>query len=287
MLFCLDDLEPPFGVLGYKATPKMDFKSYEYTHVIVGKVPGYRPGESAGCTVARRQFDCYVRVLKELNLEVVEVDFGVEFPDNVFLEDLAIPCHGIVLLLKPTSSEEELVIKALKKVLEEDLGQTVVEVTDGNAKLAGSDVLFTGHEFFVGISETSNEAGASAVAEAFPEFPCTPIRIPPEVHHLKKYVSVAGPDILCVASCDDTADIVRRMEREANYSYKTLTVPEEEAANCLYVNGTLIHRAIEEIPKSFKIFCERIDFARRSVCFSELASMSTGLTACSLLVRKP
>lgn len=36
----------------------------------------------------------------------------------------------------------------------------------------------SGREFFVGISETSNEAGASAVAEAFPEFPCTPIKVP-------------------------------------------------------------------------------------------------------------
>lgn len=38
-------------------------------------------------------------------------------------------------------------------------------------------IFFLGREFFVGISDTSNEAGASAVAEAFPEFPCTPIKV--------------------------------------------------------------------------------------------------------------
>lgn len=34
-----------------------------------------------------------------------------------------------------------------------------------------------GREFFVGICETSNEAGASVLAETFPEFPCTPIKV--------------------------------------------------------------------------------------------------------------
>lgn len=39
--------------------------------------------------------------------------------------------------------------------------------------------LFTGQEFFVGISEWTNEAGARAVAAAFPEYPCTPIKVKP------------------------------------------------------------------------------------------------------------
>lgn len=34
-----------------------------------------------------------------------------------------------------------------------------------------------GREFFVGISEFTNEAGARAVAAAFPEFPCTPVKV--------------------------------------------------------------------------------------------------------------
>lgn len=33
---------------------------------------------------------------------------------------------------------------ALKEVLQKDLGHDIIEVTDPEAKLAGSDVLFTG-----------------------------------------------------------------------------------------------------------------------------------------------
>ncbi|XP_063837786.1 N(G),N(G)-dimethylarginine dimethylaminohydrolase 1 [Ostrinia nubilalis] len=265
----------------------MDFKMHEYTHAIVGKVtPALRLTDKADLNDARRQFDCYLRLLKELNVEVLELDIGSSFPDNIFLEDVANVCHGIALLPKASSTVEEIKMKAIKKVLSKELGLTVIDVNDPDAKLVGSDVLFTGQEFFVGICETSNEAGASAVAEAFPEFPCTPIKMAKGTRSLKKYITVAGPEILCVGASKEAKEILKRMEREATFSYQTLTVPEDEAANCLYINGTLIHRAIEEIPDSFKVFCEKIDFARRSICFSELAKISTGLSACCLLVRK-
>ncbi|XP_041987944.1 N(G),N(G)-dimethylarginine dimethylaminohydrolase 1 [Aricia agestis] len=264
----------------------MDFKMHEYTHAVVGKVTPLLITDKADSNDARRQYDCYLRLLSELNLELTELATNLFFPDNVILEDLAIVCHGIVLLPKPRSDSEGQLIKAIKRTLKE-LGQTVIEVDDPEAKLVGSDVLFTGREFFVGISESSNEAGASAVAEAFPEFPCTPIKLSKGAKHLKRYITVAGEDVLCVGASKEAQEVLKRMEREANFSYQTLTVPEDEAANCLYVNGTLIHRAIEEIPESFKVFCEKIDFARRSICFSELAKVSTGLSACCLLVRKP
>ncbi|CAH2034704.1 unnamed protein product, partial [Iphiclides podalirius] len=261
---------------------------HEYTHAVVGKVtPALRITDRADLNDARRQYDCYLRLLRELNLEVVEVDFGYTFPDNVLLEDISVVCHGIALLTKPESSMEDEMINILRDVMRKELGQTVIDVTDPDAKLIGSDVIFTGREFFVGLSETSNEAGACAVAEAFPEFPCTPIKMSKGAKHLKKYITVAGTDILCVGASKEAQELLKRMEREATFSYQTLTVPEDDAANCLFVNGTLIHRAIEEIPDSFKVFCEKIDFARRSICFSELAKVSTGLSACCLLTRKP
>ena len=37
--------------------------------------------------------------------------------------------------------------------------------------------VFSGREFFVGLSQFTNEAGARAVAAAFPEYPCAPIKV--------------------------------------------------------------------------------------------------------------
>lgn len=68
-------------------------------------------------------------------------------------------------------------VENTRAILKKELDLALVEIADPKAKLEGGDVLFTGKEFFVGISEFTNEAGARAVANAFPEFPCVPIRV--------------------------------------------------------------------------------------------------------------
>ncbi|KAJ8736972.1 hypothetical protein PYW07_000243 [Mythimna separata] len=266
----------------------MDFKMHQYTHALVGKVtPGSSHGDDIEYEEVRRQHDCYTRLLRELNIEVVEVNLQGSLHEKVSIENMAVICHGIALLPKNSSPVEINNTKILKEILQKDLGQTVIDQVDPEANISCSDILFTGREFFVGISERTNEAGASTVAEAFPEFPCTPVKISKGAKSLKSYITVAGSDILCVSASKEAKELLKRIEREATFTYQTLTVPEDEAANCLYINGTLIHRAIEEIPEAFKVFCEKIDFARRSICFSELAKMPAGLSSCCLLVRKP
>ena len=98
---------------------------------------------------------------------------------------------------------------------------------------------------------------------------------------------MAGPDVICVGAGKAAQEVlkvrgklqfsvwfstsvgtlfylfvsVQRIEREATFSYQTLTVPEDIAANVLYVNGTLIHRSVDEIPESCKVRCSHY------VCF--------------------
>lgn len=64
---------------------------------------------------------------------------------------------------------------------------------------------------------------------------------------------MAGPDLLCVGNGKESQEVLKRIEREATFCYQTLTLPEDLAANVLYLNGTLVHRSIEEIPQSFQV----------------------------------
>lgn len=64
---------------------------------------------------------------------------------------------------------------------------------------------------------------------------------------------MAGPDVLSVSSSNTCQEIVKRMEREASFKYQKITLPEEQAANMLYINGTLVHRSPEEILESYKV----------------------------------
>lgn len=135
----------------------------------------------------------------------------------------------------------------MKRILQKELNLPILEIADRKATLDGSDVLFTGREFFVGLSSRTNEGGARAVASAFPEYPVTPIRVPSggggggRCLHLKSAMSMAGPDILAVGSSPEAQDMLHRIEREATYRYNLITVPDDEAANCLYINGLLLY----------------------------------------------
>ena len=97
---------------------------------------------------------------------------------------------------------------------------------------------------------------------------------------------MAGPDLLCVSNSRESQEILKRIEREAIYTYQTLTLSEEISANVLYINGTLVHRSIEEIPVSSQILQEKIDIPRQILCMSELGKFSTGLSSCCILVRR-
>lgn len=61
---------------------------------------------------------------------------------------------------------------------------------------------------------------------------------------------MAGPDVISVGAGPEAQSILKRMEREATHRYQTLTLPEDRAANGVFINGTLVHRAKEEAPKS-------------------------------------
>lgn len=74
---------------------------------------------------------------------------------------------------------------------------------------------------------------------------------------------MAGPDLICVGSGKEAQEVLKRMEREATFSYQTLTLPEDDAANVLYLNGTLVHRSLDEIPLSFKVSSIQFQFIYR------------------------
>ena len=105
---------------------------------------------------------------------------------SVFTQDLAVVVNGIALMCRPSSYAEgksagqvrQVEVDTMRAVLKKELNQTIVDPPwTNNALLSGSDVLFTGREFFVGLSDHTNMEGALAVASTWPEYPCTPIKV--------------------------------------------------------------------------------------------------------------
>ncbi|XP_043288029.1 N(G),N(G)-dimethylarginine dimethylaminohydrolase 1 [Venturia canescens] len=260
---------------------------HRYTHAVLCRIPlSLRTRGEVDLDEARKQHLALAELLREIGIDVVEMPPDEESPLCPFVDDVAIVCNGTALIARPAEPSRLKEIETIRAVLKKELDIPLVEIADKNARLDGGDVLFTGREFFVGLSQFTNEAGARAVAAAFPEYPCVPIKVA-ESKRLKSLVTMAGPDVMCVGAGKESQEALKRIEREATYSYQTLTVPEDEAANVVYVNGTLIHRSEEEIPNSSKVFAAKVEFPTRPLAFTQLARVSSGLTSCCLLVRRP
>lgn len=267
-------------------------KMHTYTHAVMGITSPVdeenldEDFKDVICEDLRNEVDAFKRVLQELNINVIEIHTRGNYREKLMMEDLAIICHGIAILPKYLSTPAAVINgKLLQKALTQCGLSVITQNQFTKAKLSPSDVLFTGREFFVGLSDYTNEDGASFIAETFPEFPCTPVKMPHSAHSLKKYMTVAGEDILTIDEGEVGQKLLRKIERDATYNYKTLTVPIVEATNCVYANNTLLHKGIEDIgDASFKVFCDKIDFPRRSLKFTELSKLKLEPSSCVLLM---
>ena len=86
--------------------------------------------------------------------------------------------NGIALMCRPLNyASRKPEVDTMRAVLKKELDQVIAEPESTKAVLNGSDVFFTGREFFVGVSKSTNTDGAVAVASTWPEYPCTPVKV--------------------------------------------------------------------------------------------------------------
>ncbi|XP_047230425.1 N(G),N(G)-dimethylarginine dimethylaminohydrolase 1 isoform X1 [Girardinichthys multiradiatus] len=268
-----------------------------YTHAVVRGIPASLAKEAlrtsqaeVDLTRARTEHEAYVGVLrKRLELEVVELPADESLPDCVFVEDAAVVCGETALITRPGAESRRGETEVIKKALK-DLDLNIVEMTDENATLDGGDVLFTGREFFVGLSKRTNQRGAEILADAFKDYAVSTVPVL-EGLHLKSFCSMGGPGLIIIGSSEPAQKALKIMQQMSDHRYDKLTVPDDIAANCIYMNlpnkgHVLLHCTVEEFPESVKVFEKLKDHMLIPVCNSEKVKVDGALTCCSLLISK-
>ncbi|OBS70413.1 hypothetical protein A6R68_01043 [Neotoma lepida] len=91
-------------------------------------------------------------------------------------------------------------VDMMKEALEK-LQLNIVEMKDENATLDGGDVLFTGREFFVGLSKRTNQRGAEILADTFKDYAVSTVPVADSLH-LKSFCSMAGPNLIAIGSSE-------------------------------------------------------------------------------------
>ncbi|XP_029987847.1 N(G),N(G)-dimethylarginine dimethylaminohydrolase 1 isoform X1 [Sphaeramia orbicularis] len=268
-----------------------------YTHAVVRGIPtslvrdALRSSQAdVDLAKAHGEHEAYVEVLRtRLGLEVVELPADETLPDCVFVEDAAVVCGDTALITRPGAESRRGETDAMKAALK-NLNLNIVEMTDENATLDGGDVLFTGREFFVGLSKRTNQRGAEILADAFKDYAVSTVPVL-EGLHLKSFCSMGGPGLIVIGSSEPAQKALKIMQQMSDHRYDKLTVPDDIAANCIYMNlpnkgHVLLHCTAEEFPESVKVFEKLKDHMLIPVSNQEKVKVDGALTCCSVLINK-
>lgn len=80
----------------------------KYTHAIVCRIPqSYRTKCEVDLDEAKKQHEAFVKLLRELGLDVIELPPDEFLPECIFVEDTAIVWNGIVLITRPGSQRSK------------------------------------------------------------------------------------------------------------------------------------------------------------------------------------
>lgn len=123
------------------------------------------------------------------------------------------------------------------------------------------------------------------MAEAFPDYPVTGVSVS-EGLHLKSFMSMAGPDCVAIGVSPSAKDAREVVETEGKFKYQYLEIPDDIGANCLYLNGTLVHVSDKDYPRSHEVFEKfRGVSSRIALSASELNKVDGCFTCCSVLIK--
>jgi len=271
--------------------------AFQYNFAIICRVPNSLKNRSVGSDnypdgvdveKAKQEYETVREVLKNCDINIIELVEDESYPDCCFVDDTAVVIGNTALIARPGHSSRQGEVGEIRKVLKGDLRMNVVEIGNAKATLDGGDVLFTGKEIFVGVGKRTNEAGAQAVAEAFPEYAVSRVNFEKcEALHLKDVFSMAGKNVMAVAPGPDVQAVLQQMQDVANFSYNVMQMDSRLATDMLFVNGHLIHHVRQEMGhKSYGTLDEKILWPRHHVQLTELAKVGGSISSlCTLITR--
>lgn len=249
-----------------------------FTHAVTRK-PG--PDFGQGLTssdlgapdfaLMQEQHAAYVAALHALGLEVIELEALPAYPDAYFVEDVAVVTPDVAVITRPGADARRGEQTPMEPVLAR---HRLIACIEAPGTLDGGDVLMVGKHFFIGISERTNEAGATQLGQILERYGNSWTAVPVAAGlHFKSDVNYVGRNTLLVTE--------RFADRPELAGYDKIVVDADEmyAANTLLVNGRLIMPA--GFPKTKQKLADwGADIIELDV--SEAHKMDGGLTCMSL-----
>lgn len=250
-----------------------------FTHAIV-RLPCQRITEGLSTAglgtpdhrLALHQHGIYVEALNRCGLKVQILPAVNAFPDSTFVEDTALLTRAVAVITNPGAGSRKGEIRSMQKVIR--LYYDNLEHINPPGTLEAGDVMMCGDHFFIGLSERTNEAGASQLKAILEKYSMTASFVEvPGILHLKSGVSYLGHNnLLAVHPLTD---------HPAFSGYNIIPVPAHEAyaANALWVNDTVL--VAEGYPETLKNI-RAAGYETMELAMSEFRKVDGGLSCLSL-----
>ena len=223
---------------------------------------------------ALAQHEKYIEALKKCGVEVTVLEADERYPDSCFVEDPALITRKCAIITNPGAAsrngEKNEIIGAVRKFFPEDK----IEYIKDPGTLEGGDVMMVGDTFYVGLSARTNAEGIWQLGEILNKYGLECVQVPLEkVLHLKTGVNYLENNNMLVSG--------EFIDKPEFAKYNKIVIPEEEAyaANCIWVNGTVI------VPEGYPAVLKAVQDAGYEtlvVDTSEFRKIDGGLSCLSL-----
>ena len=238
---------------------------------------------------ALRQHAAYCEALKTCGLTLTHLEADERFPDSTFVEDTA-----VMIISHNDGSNSRSEKTTFRSILtrpgapsrrgeQQSIEQTLTKLGLETCAISppgtvdGGDICETESHFFIGISERTNEAGASQLADLLKSFGYTSsiidIRDWKTILHLKSGLAYLGDNRLVVIEALRTQAVFK--------GYELLPVENDEAyaANCVRVNDRVLVAA--GFPR-FERTLKDLGYKTLALEMNEFQKLDGGLSCLSL-----
>lgn len=219
-----------------------------------------------------KQHNAYIEALKKCGVSVEVLPANEEFPDSTFVEDTAVIVPEFAVISNPGADSRNGEIinmnETLKKFYQE------FRYIEAPGTLDGGDVLQIDKNFYIGISDRTNEEGAMQLKVILEAAGYSATIVPlKEFFHLKTGISFLGNNLIVAAG-----EFVDHPDFE-DYDKIIVNAEDEYSANLIRVNDYVI------IPKGYDRTTQQINDAGYKTIeleMSEFQKHDGGLSCLSL-----
>jgi len=237
---------------------------------------------------ALAQHDAYCQTLRQCGLKVITLEPDPLYPDSTFVEDTAVLTHKCTVLTRPGAESRSGEVESMREVLVDFFPPPGQIQSPGT--MDGGDICEAGNHFFIGISERTNEAGASQLAQLLAPFGYTSsfvdirglsgtesvpgaLATGSRLLHLKSGLAFVGENRLAVIEAlGDRPEVV-------DYDLVRVNDDETYAANCIRVNDhVLVASGFPTLERNL----QAVGYQTIALEMSEFQKMDGGLSCLSL-----